>query len=170
MLRGAQPVPTAETRPPGSSHSASPFLRVPSARSGRVPRQSLDAPDNLPKQALRQVALHKLEDEVPGMSDAAPPVFQPCRAASSKASEHRVLEAMSLLPALRGLLLWTIQGRWAVPPKLGRAVLNLGAETMAHSRAVDRDPRRAALRASGPRDGRAGVRPRPGSLEKGEPS
>jgi hypothetical protein len=91
--------PTAETPPPGSSHSASPFLRVPSARSGRVPRQSLDAPENLPKQALRQVALHKLEDEVPGMSDAAPPVFQPCRAASSKVSEHQVLRCLnSIVP------------------------------------------------------------------------
>jgi hypothetical protein len=32
-----------------------------------VPRESLDAPEDLPKQALRQVALGKLEDEVPGM-------------------------------------------------------------------------------------------------------
>ena len=40
-------------------------------RSGRVPRQSLDAPENLPEQARRQVALGELQDEVPGMPDQA---------------------------------------------------------------------------------------------------
>ena len=33
------------------------FLRVPSARSGRMPRESLDAPENLSKEAPCQVAL-----------------------------------------------------------------------------------------------------------------
>jgi hypothetical protein len=36
-----------------------------------MPRESLDAPDDLPKQALCQVALGQLEHEVPGMSDEA---------------------------------------------------------------------------------------------------
>jgi hypothetical protein len=36
-----------------------------------VLRESLDAPDNLPKQALREAALGQLEDEVPGMPDQA---------------------------------------------------------------------------------------------------
>ena len=35
-------------------------------------RESLDAPENLPKQALRQVAFGQLEDEVSGMPDEAP--------------------------------------------------------------------------------------------------
>ena len=35
--------------------------------SGRVPRESLDAPDDLPKEALRQVALGQLE-LLPGRS------------------------------------------------------------------------------------------------------
>jgi hypothetical protein len=37
-----------------------------------VPRESLDAPDDLPKQAPCQVALGKLEDEGAGTSDEAP--------------------------------------------------------------------------------------------------
>jgi hypothetical protein len=37
-----------------------------------MPRESLDAPDNLPKQALRQVAFGQLEDEVPRMPDEGP--------------------------------------------------------------------------------------------------
>src|SRR5262245_10181076 len=55
-----------------------PRLRLPSScprsvcgRSGRVPRQSLDAPKNLPKQARRQGALGELQDEVPGMPNEA---------------------------------------------------------------------------------------------------
>lgn len=32
-----------------------------------MPRQSLDAPDNLPKEAFRQVAFGELQDEVPGV-------------------------------------------------------------------------------------------------------
>jgi hypothetical protein len=34
-----------------------------------VPRESLDAPKNLPEEGSRQVALGELQDEVPGMSD-----------------------------------------------------------------------------------------------------
>jgi hypothetical protein len=37
-----------------------------------MPREPLDAPDDLPKQALCQVALGQLEDEVPRMPDEAP--------------------------------------------------------------------------------------------------
>jgi hypothetical protein len=40
-----------------------------------VPRESLDAPDDLPKQALCQVALGQLQGEVPGMPDEAPAGF-----------------------------------------------------------------------------------------------
>ena len=36
-----------------------------------MPRESLDAPENLPEEAPRQVALGKLQDEVPGMPDQA---------------------------------------------------------------------------------------------------
>jgi hypothetical protein len=35
-------------------------------------RESLDAPENLPKESPRQVAFRKPQDEVPGMSDEAP--------------------------------------------------------------------------------------------------
>ena len=38
-----------------------------------MPRESLDAPENLPKKRRRQVAFGKLEDEVPSMPDEAPP-------------------------------------------------------------------------------------------------
>ena len=41
------------------------------ARSGRMPRESLDASENLPKEFPRQVALGELEHEVPGMADQA---------------------------------------------------------------------------------------------------
>jgi hypothetical protein len=36
-----------------------------------MPRESLDAPEDLPKQAPRQEALGQLEDEIPGMPDEA---------------------------------------------------------------------------------------------------
>jgi hypothetical protein len=36
-----------------------------------VPRESLDAPKNLPKEGSRQVALGEVQDEVPGMPDEA---------------------------------------------------------------------------------------------------
>jgi hypothetical protein len=37
-----------------------------------MPRESLDAPDNLPKETPCQVAFGQLEDEVPRMPDEAP--------------------------------------------------------------------------------------------------
>jgi len=40
--------------------------------SGRGPRESLDAPENLPKESRRQVALRQLQDEVAGMEDEPP--------------------------------------------------------------------------------------------------
>jgi len=36
-----------------------------------MPCEPLDAPDDLRKQALRQLAFGQLQDEVPGMSDGA---------------------------------------------------------------------------------------------------
>jgi hypothetical protein len=36
-----------------------------------MPRESLDAPEDLPKHVSRQVALGQLEDEVPRMPDEA---------------------------------------------------------------------------------------------------
>jgi len=44
----------------------------PDARSCRMPRQPLDAPENLPKEAGCQMALGQLEDEAPRMSNEAP--------------------------------------------------------------------------------------------------
>ena len=41
------------------------------ARSRRMPRESLDALENLTKEASRQVALGELQGEVPGMPDEA---------------------------------------------------------------------------------------------------
>ena len=37
-----------------------------------MPRESLDAPEDLPKETPCQRAFGKLEDEVPGMPDEAP--------------------------------------------------------------------------------------------------
>ena len=46
-----------------------------------MPRESLDTPENLPKDAPRQVALGQLEDEVPAMPDqAAADLEQPLQA------------------------------------------------------------------------------------------
>jgi hypothetical protein len=81
---GCHRCPTSEFAPPRGpfqrhprsvdlTHALAP-LRGP--RSGRVPRQSLDAPNNLPEQARRQVALGELQDEVPGVPDQAPPVLK----------------------------------------------------------------------------------------------
>lgn len=41
----------------------------PSRSSGRGPRELLDAPENLPEEAPRQVALGPLAHEVPSMPD-----------------------------------------------------------------------------------------------------
>src|SRR5712692_9876571 len=53
-----------------------PPLRIASApgwgsRLRRMPCEPLDAPDDLRKQALSQLAFGQLQDEVPGMSDEA---------------------------------------------------------------------------------------------------
>ena len=45
-------------------------------RSRRMPRESLDAHENLSIQALCQVALGELQDEVPGVPDQAPTSFE----------------------------------------------------------------------------------------------
>jgi hypothetical protein len=45
--------------------------RGPSARSRRVPREPLDARDDLPEQRPCQVAFGELQGEVPSMSDQA---------------------------------------------------------------------------------------------------
>ncbi len=72
------------------SRSSSPSLRVSGLRSGRVPRESLDAPEDLPKEGPRQMALGKLQDEVPDMPDEAPTGL-----------EHPLLQARQG-PALNG--------------------------------------------------------------------
>src|SRR5262249_5829674 len=41
--------------------------------SRRMPGEPLDAPENLPKEAARQVAFGKLQGEVPSMADEASP-------------------------------------------------------------------------------------------------
>jgi hypothetical protein len=46
-------------------------LPEPSARSRRVPRELLDARDDLPKQRPSQVTFGELQSEVPGMPDEA---------------------------------------------------------------------------------------------------
>ncbi len=51
--------------------SSSPSLRVRGCRSGRVPRESLDAPNDLTEEAPCQVAFSQLKDEVPRMPDQA---------------------------------------------------------------------------------------------------
>src|SRR6266446_7664496 len=48
------------------------FSRVPCSRSHRGPRESLDAPENLPKERRRQVALRQLQGEVPGVPNEPP--------------------------------------------------------------------------------------------------
>jgi len=53
--------PTAETPPPGSIRSSSHALCVLWSRSGRMPRESLDAPEDVPTQALRQVVFGQLK-------------------------------------------------------------------------------------------------------------
>ena len=62
-------------RHPGSfdPRCSSHRLRMWSSRSRRVPYESLDASEDLPKEDARQVTFGKLQDEVPGMPDEAPP-------------------------------------------------------------------------------------------------
>ena len=70
-------------------------------RVRRAPRESLYAPEDLPEQARRQVALGKLGDEVPGYI-----VFTTGISASSKAPDAakdlmRFLEGPAVLPVIR---------------------------------------------------------------------
>ncbi len=69
-------LPASETLPP-----ASPGLLAigPSARSCRVPRESLGARDDLPEQRPCQVAFRKLQGEVPSVADEAPVLKSRCR-------------------------------------------------------------------------------------------
>jgi hypothetical protein len=53
-------------RDPGQRRSCFPSGQ--SARSRRMPRESLDTPEDLPKESRCQVALGQLQDEVPSMS------------------------------------------------------------------------------------------------------
>src|SRR2546425_5844041 len=59
-----------EKLPPRCAVSLS--LRVRPSRSRGVPCESLDAPENLPKEGPRQVAVSQLQDEVQGMPNEAP--------------------------------------------------------------------------------------------------
>src|SRR6266852_6115536 len=54
-----------------ATHGPSAASRGWGARSRRMPRESLDALENLTKEASRQVALGELQGEVPGMPDEA---------------------------------------------------------------------------------------------------
>ena len=56
----------------GRSRSSSHSLRGPSARSGQKPRESLDPPEALPKEAPRQAPFGQWHAGVPGLSDEAP--------------------------------------------------------------------------------------------------
>ena len=67
-LTGRSLRPSVSEAPPAHSQ--------PLIASGRVPRESLDAPEDLSKQALRQVAVGQLEDEVPRMTDEPAPVLK----------------------------------------------------------------------------------------------
>jgi hypothetical protein len=66
--------------------SASLSLRVRLSRSRWLPRESLDAPEDLPKERRRQVALRQLQDEVSGIADEPPAGLGTAAAAGSSAS------------------------------------------------------------------------------------
>src|SRR3989442_9416213 len=74
VLRGLLPPDDPPQRHPGRRRSSCPshFLRVPFSRSRRMPRESLDASEDLPKESRCQVALGQLEDEVPSVRNEAP--------------------------------------------------------------------------------------------------
>jgi hypothetical protein len=64
-----------------------------------MPGESLDAPENLPKQALRHVALGQLEAEVPGMPDQAPAgLDEPLREARQRPALDDEVYVYPLLP------------------------------------------------------------------------
>jgi hypothetical protein len=69
FAEGLAPVTTL---PGGHSRRRPWTLRLgQAARSRRMPRESLGAPENLPKERRRQVAPGQLEDEASGLSDEA---------------------------------------------------------------------------------------------------
>jgi hypothetical protein len=80
------PVVAFRDTPAGSTSLLRLFASKCRPRSGGVPRESLDAPENRPKQARRQVAFGKLEDEVSRMPDEAPPVLKRAVAGGSSAT------------------------------------------------------------------------------------
>src|SRR2546427_186260 len=99
-----------------------------------MPRESLDAPENLPKERRRQGALGQLEDEVAGMSDEAPAGL-----------EQPLLEAMS--PTTMGAR----ARRMTLPQRESRTALPESGD----------DPRQRCRRQAQPeeRDERAGDAP-----------
>jgi len=67
-------LPPATTRLSDTPARVAPLLIAsgcPACRSGRMPRESLDALEDLPKESPGQVALGQLDDEVPRMADEA---------------------------------------------------------------------------------------------------
>ena len=65
------PMPWGAPRSARPSMRHRPLLRVGDSGSGRMPREPLDAPENLPEKSPCQVAFGQLQDEVPGMPDEA---------------------------------------------------------------------------------------------------
>lgn len=67
---------------PNRSHSRDPWadearcLELWDSCVGRMPREPLDAPEDLPKEASCQVAFGQLEGEVPRMPDEGPAGFE----------------------------------------------------------------------------------------------
>ncbi len=85
----------SETLPPGLPRSSSHSLGGPSARSGRTARESFDAPEDLPKQEARQVALRQREARVLRM---------PTRRAGGSSGTNSGWRAAE--PAARASLCW----------------------------------------------------------------
>ena len=54
-----------------ASRCSTPVLPVQDSGSGRMPRELLNAPEYLPKESRRQVALGQLHDEVPSVPNEA---------------------------------------------------------------------------------------------------
>ena len=77
-----------------------PVLPVQDSGSGWMPRESLDAPEDLPKEAPCQVALGQLKDEVPGMPDEASARLGP--AATRDRQDRADTRSSDTGPAARG--------------------------------------------------------------------
>jgi hypothetical protein len=65
-------LPTAATPQPGPIPLCVSLPPSPSCRTCRLPHESLDAPEDLPKERPGQAAFGQLEDDVSGMSKEAP--------------------------------------------------------------------------------------------------